>query len=435
MSVYLKTLGCRLNEAELERWGQQFRNAGYSIAQTPEQAALVVINTCAVTAMAVRKSRHAIRQLARRNPQARLVVSGCYATLEPTSVAAELGVDLVVSNQDKDQLVERTRHLLAQPSAPVAATEPGSAALFARGRSRAFIKVQDGCRYRCTFCITTVARGDERSRPIRAIIEEINQYTAAGVQEIVLTGVQLAGYGNDQESDLAELLAAILDKTDIPRIRLGSLEPWGWPPRLLDVFANPRVQPHLHLPLQSGSDRILRRMARRCWRDEFSHLAHHIRAVIPEVNLTTDIIVGFPGETAADWQQTLELVEQVEFGHLHIFPFSPRAGTRAADLPDPVSTQTQQTRVAELHALGQRLKRARLSRYLGWTGPVLWEHQPRQGRYWGYTPHYLRVTTPLPVSGIRATQLSTLDASGEFLHAKLLETTPTTEVTVNHARC
>lgn len=419
MSVYLKTLGCRLNEAELERWGQQFRSAGYTLVTAPEQAALVVINTCAVTTAAVRKSRQAIRQLARRNPQARLVVSGCYATLEPESVAAELGVDLVVANQDKDRLVEHVSRLLEQPSAPVAATEPGSAALFARGRSRAFIKVQDGCRYRCTFCITTVARGDERSHPISTIIEEINHYAATGVQEVVLTGVQLAGYGNDQGCDLAELLAAILDNTGIPRIRLGSLEPWGWPPHLLDLFADTRLQPHLHLPLQSGSDRILRRMARRCWRDDFLHLAEQAKAAIPELNITTDIIVGFPGETAADWQQTLDLVEQVDFGHLHIFPFSPRAGTRAAELPDPVSAETQQARVAELHALGQRLKSARLSRHIGWTGPVLWETQQRHGRYWGYTPHYLRVAIPRPVSGIRETRLSALDASGEFLHAEL----------------
>lgn len=425
MSVYLKTLGCRLNEAELEHWAQQFRSAGYALVTAPEQAALVVINTCAVTTTAVRKSRQAIRQLARRNPQARLVVSGCYATLEPESVAAELGVDLVVTNQDKDQLVERVSRLLEQPGAPVAATEPGSAALFARGRSRAFIKVQDGCRYRCTFCITTVARGDERSRPVSAIIEEINHYAAAGIQEIVLTGVQLAGYGNDQGNDLAQLLAAILDHTDILRIRLGSLEPWGWPPRLLDLFADTRLQPHLHLPLQSGSDRILRRMARRCWRDDFLHLTQQAQAAIPELNITTDIIVGFPGETAADWQQTLDLVEQVDFGHLHIFPFSPRAGTRAAEQTDPVSAETQQARVAELHTLGQRLKRARLSRHIGWTGPVLWETQQHHGRYWGYTPNYLRVAIPLPVSGIRETRLSALDADGEFLHAELTDTTPT----------
>lgn len=418
MQVYLKTLGCRLNEAELERWGQQFRAAGHGLVGEPEQADLAVINTCAVTGMAVRKSRQTIRHLARRNPRARLVVSGCYATLEPDAVAAELGVDLVIPNRDKDRLVERVGAVFDLPSAPAAATEPGTTALFERGRSRAFVKVQDGCRYRCTFCITTVARGEERSRSIGEIIAEINQLHVSGVREVVLTGVQLAGYGNDRGLDLADLLTAILNGTSIPRIRLGSLEPWGWPERLLELFANPRLQPHLHLPLQSGSDRILRRMARRCWRDDFLRLTGQARSAIPELNLTTDIIVGFPGESEVDWQETLELVERVGFGDLHIFPFSPREGTAAAGLSDPVPHAIKHARVRELHELGRRLKRELLERHVGWAGPVLWEATRRDGRHWGYTPNYLRVAFDAPVTGIRRVWLNSLDDSGEFLHAE-----------------
>lgn len=423
MQVYLETLGCRLNEAELERWGQQFRAAGHGLVSEPEQADLAVINTCAVTVAAVRKSRHTVRRLARSNPRLRLVVSGCYATLEPDVVAAELGVDLVVSNRDKDRLVEQIGAAFDLPSAPAAATEPAAGALFERGRSRAFVKVQDGCRYRCTFCITTVARGEERSRPIGEIVDELNRLHVGGVQEIVLTGVQLAGYGNDGGADLAGLLAAILNDTAVERIRLGSLEPWGWPERLLPLFGNPRLQPHLHLPLQSGSDRILRRMARRCWRDDFLRLTEQTRAAIPELNLTTDLIVGFPGETEADWRQTLELVEQVGFGHLHIFPFSPRTGTAAADLPDPVAPEVKRARVEQLHQLGRRLKRDCLTRYIDWSGPVLWEATRRDGRYWGYTPNYLRVATDTPVTGIRMVRATRLDVGGEFLHAEPTQVT------------
>lgn len=394
MQVHLRSLGCRLNEAELEQWGHQFRSAGHELVGDPASADLTILNTCAVTGVAARKSRQQIRQLARQNPAARLVVSGCYATLEPERVAAELGVDLVVVNAAKADLVRLTQQALELPSAPVAAIEPGAAALFARGRSRAFVKAQDGCRYRCTFCITTIARGAERSRPVTEVIEDVNRLHAGGVQEVVLTGVQLAGYQADGHG-LTALLAALLRDTAVPRIRLGSLEPWGLPDRFFRLFDNPRLQPHLHLPLQSGSDRVLRRMARRCWRADFERLVAGARAAIADLNLSTDIIAGFPGETDADWQCTLELVERLGFSQLHIFPYSPRAGTRAAGLPDQVDSATKKQRVRQLHALGRRLRRTALERFQGREFPVLWEISEASAagnrRYWGYTPNYLRV--------------------------------------------
>lgn len=420
MHVHLSALGCRLNEAELEHWARRFRAAGHDVVAEAEAADMLVLNTCAVTGVAARKSRQAIRRLHRRNPAARLVVSGCWATLEPDRAAAELGVDLVVPNADKDHLVERVGEVFAFPAMPAAATEPGDAALFARGRTRAFVKVQDGCRYQCTFCITTVARGAERSRPLAEVIAEINALHAEGVREVVLTGVQLAGYGNDTGSDLAELLGTVLRDTDMPRIRLGSLEPWGWPEKFLPLFADARLLPHLHLPLQSGSDRVLRRMARRCWTADFARRVEDCRSAIPDLNLTTDLIVGFPGETESDWRATLEFVECIGFGHLHIFPFSPRAGTRAAELPDPVDPKVQRGRVADLHDLGRRLKRAVLERHLGRIYPVLRE---RDGD-WGYTPNYLRValtgnvSEDLPIVPVR---LTAPGDDGEHILAQILE--------------
>ncbi|HEB95947.1 MAG TPA: tRNA (N(6)-L-threonylcarbamoyladenosine(37)-C(2))-methylthiotransferase MtaB, partial [Sedimenticola thiotaurini] len=373
MKVYLSTLGCRLNEAELESWSRDFRALGYDIAGRVEEAGLVVVNSCAVTAEAVRKSRKLMGRARRHNPGARLVVTGCYASLDPAASAAVEGVDLVVENRDKERLVEIVRERLALPVMPPAATPPESHIIPTGGRQRAFIKVQDGCRYQCTFCVVTLARGEERSRPPAEVVAEIDRLHAAGVQEAVLTGVHLGGYGSDIGSDLGELVRQVLERTGIPRLRLGAVEPWDLPAGFWELFRDPRLMPHLHLPLQSGADSVLRRMARRCKAAEFERLVERARRAVPDFNLTTDIIVGFPGETPEEWRQTLELVGRIGFGHLHIFAYSPRPGTRAATMPDPVPRQVIRERSEQLHALGRRLKRETLSRYPGRRFPVLIE--------------------------------------------------------------
>ena len=209
MKIHLKTLGCRLNEAELETWAQAFQKSGHQITRQAQAAHLIVINSCAVTQDAARKSRNLIRKIHRDNPQAKLVVSGCYATLNQDEAASLMGVDLVVSNKDKDQLVERTLTELNMGTMPAMSTEPGEISLFTRGRQRAFIKVQDGCRYRCTFCIVTVARGEEVSRPVQAVIDEINTLHKQGITEVILTGVHLGGYGSDLGNNLSDLIKAI----------------------------------------------------------------------------------------------------------------------------------------------------------------------------------------------------------------------------------
>ncbi len=255
MRVTLQALGCRLNEAELETWARQFRQRGYQIATAPESADLVVVNTCAVTAEAVRKSRKLLRRTQRENPRAKLVVSGCFASLESESLAREQGVDLVIPNQDKDRLVEITARELALPSMPRTAMDEDANPLFARGRQRAFIKVQDGCRYRCAFCIVTLARGEERSRPLADVVDEVNRLVSEGVKEIVLTGVHLGGYGSDGDSGLAELVRAVLADTEVPRLRLGSLEPWDLPPGLWELFDDPT--PHAS-PASPPAERLRR---------------------------------------------------------------------------------------------------------------------------------------------------------------------------------
>jgi threonylcarbamoyladenosine tRNA methylthiotransferase MtaB len=396
MRVHLKTLGCRLNEAELETWAQAFQKSGHQVTRQAENANLIVINSCAVTQDAARKSRHLIRKVHRENPAAKLVVSGCYATLNKDEAEQLLGVDLVVSNKDKDKLVERSLAELNLDTMPAMSTEPGAISLFTRGRQRAFVKVQDGCRYRCTFCIVTVARGDEKSRSIQDVINEINTLHQQNINEIILTGVHLGGYGSDLETNLTDLIKAILSQTGVPRIRLGSLEPWELTEDFYQLFDNPRIMPHLHLPLQSGSDSVLRRMARRCKTQEFAAIVDRLRKINPLFNITTDIIVGFPGETEEEWQESIAFIERVGFGQLHIFTYSPREGTKAASLPNPVPEPIKKQRSQQLHQLGAEMRLKFYQYNLGKQFSILWEGYSEpvgadRQRVFGYTPNYLKV--------------------------------------------
>ena len=399
MKVALKTLGCRLNEAEVQAWSRKFQARGLRVVNEEDNADLLVLNTCAVTRDAVRKSRHLIRRSQRRNPNARLIVSGCYASLEQDLHHEIEGIDLVVPNRDKDRLVEIASDLLDLPVMPSTATAAGMNPLFARHRSRAFIKIQDGCRYRCTFCIVTVARGEERSLTPETIIENINAASQQGVKEIVLTGVHAGGYGSDIGSNLPALIQRILAETDIPRIRMGSVEPWDLQDDFIDLFANPRFMPHLHLPLQSGSDSVLKRMARRCRTRDFSDLLDRLRDRVPGFNVTTDIIVGFPGETESEWRESLEYIEATGFSHIHIFSYSPREGTKAATLDQQVPLSIRKERSRELHELMYRMKRNALEGCIGKTVEVLWEssmeEQDEEKFVHGYTPAYQRVVTPV----------------------------------------
>ena len=396
MLVHLKTLGCRLNEAELENWAQDFQKLGHRITQDTQLAQIIVLNSCAVTQDAARKSRQLIRRIHRDNPHAKLVVSGCYATLNREEIAASLGVDLIISNQDKHLLVEKILEELDLATMPVLSTEPGETSLFTRGRQRAFVKVQDGCRYRCTFCIVTIARGEEKSRPIVTVIEEINNLHQQGINEVILTGVHLGGYGSDLNVTLIDLIKAILINTQVPRIRLGSLEPWELSEDFFELFQNPRLLPHLHLPLQSGADSVLRRMARRCKTEEFSVIASRLRATNPNFNITTDIIVGFPGETEQEWREGFDFIKKIGFGHIHIFTYSKRAGTKAATLPDAVTESVKKQRSQELHVLANEMKQQFAQHQLGQQFQVLWEgysepYSEDKKLVFGYTPNYLKV--------------------------------------------
>ncbi len=431
MNIHFKTLGCRLNEAETESWARQFQANGHNIVKGSGTADLIVLNSCAVTSEAARKSRRLIRRIHSENPTSKLVVSGCYATLNRQEVAETLGVDLVVNNTEKNKLVELTSRQLDVPTMPILATEPGMGALFRRGRQRAFVKVQDGCRYRCTYCVVTLARGEETSRSITEIIGEINRLEQEDIKEVILTGVHLGGYGSDLGVNLEQLVEAVLAHTSIPRIRLGSLEPWDLRTSFFRLFQNSRLMPHLHLPLQSGSDSVLKRMARRCHTVEFKKIVRQLNATVPEFNITTDIIVGFPGESEQEWSETLEYVEEIGFGHVHIFSYSPRSGTKAAGLPDQIPKSVKKQRSKQLHLLAELMKLDTYNRNSGHIIPILWESQPSLAEsetteVFGYTPNYIRVATAVGDSEnlenqIRPARLKAVAPSGDHVLAELVE--------------
>ncbi|RIK44044.1 MAG: tRNA (N(6)-L-threonylcarbamoyladenosine(37)-C(2))-methylthiotransferase MtaB [Chloroflexi bacterium] len=420
MRIYLGQIGCRLNYSEMETLASRLRAAGHRIVAAAEEAQVIVFNSCAVTADAVRTSRKQVRHFHSANPAARIAVTGCWATLEPAAAAQQPGVALVTPNNQKDLL-----HTLLEPwsaelddPADLARLQPDgtpfgdpfqpAVGMEAQPRTRAFVKVQDGCNNKCTFCIVTVARGESRSRPISALVQEMQRLVEQGAREAVLTGVHLGSYGRDlaggERTDLKALVVALLSETDIPRLRLSSLEPWELSDGFFGLWQRwpGRLCPHLHLPLQAGTDRQLRRMARRCTTSSFRQLVQEARTAIPDLIVTTDLIVGFPGETDEDFAAGLAFVEEMSFAHAHIFPFSPRTGTAAAGFAGQIPSVIKKERSRRLHEVIERTGRTERQRFLGQQRPVLWEGegQPladQPGRLWsGFTDNYLRVMAVAP---------------------------------------
>jgi threonylcarbamoyladenosine tRNA methylthiotransferase MtaB len=399
MKVFLDSIGCRLNQSEMETLGRQLLAAGHELVPEATAADRVVLNTCAVTKEAARDARNKTRRYHRQNGSAEILLTGCYATIAPEKLALVNGAGRIVPNMEKDNLLQ-----IIDPQAdahiPLYEKEPllREYLVGQMGHTRAFIKVQDGCDHKCTFCVTTIARGGGQSRHLGDVVAEVQALNKAGYQEAVLSGVHLGSYGQDLDrpAGLRDLVAAILAHTDIPRLRLSSLEPWDIAPDFFALWENERLLPHLHLPLQSGSDRILRLMARRTRRGAFRDLVAAARAQITDLNLTTDIITGFPGETETDFQQSLDFVREIGFSRLYVFTFSARPGTAAATMTGQLPKQLKKERTARMIALGEELGQAFHQQYEGRTRPVLWEAvsgaDDRGLRWSGYTDNYIRVT-------------------------------------------
>jgi threonylcarbamoyladenosine tRNA methylthiotransferase MtaB len=397
VKVYLDSLGCKLNQSEIEAWAGDFVQAGHRLAHASEDADLCVVNTCTVTHVADRKSRQLIRRLRRGNPTGRLIVTGCYAEMFPQDIAAIDGVDLIVGNEDKEQLVELAESLEQESSgsrAPVLDLQPETSSFqLQMGHTRAFVKIQDGCNNRCAYCIVSLARGKERSRPGQEILARIEALLAAGCKEAVLTGVHIGGYGRDLGTSLGQLVEDVLTGTTLPRLRLSSIEPWDLKPSLLRLWENPRLCRQLHLPLQSGCDATLQRMRRRYTTSQYADWVATARRSIPDLAVTTDVIVGFPGETAGDFAASLSFVEEMAFARAHVFKYSARPGTAAAEMPHQVPCAEKKRRSEAMLELARKSSQRFHRKFLGRRKEVLWETRYRdEEQTWsGLTDNYIRV--------------------------------------------
>lgn len=392
-AIYLHSLGCRLNQSEADAWARRLAEMGCRIVNDVTQADAILVNTCAVTAEAERKTRHLLRAMARANPRASIIAIGCAATLRPDELASLPNVVRVIPNAEKERTAEIVAATLGIPAGQEHMAVPTP-----RLRTRAFVKIQDGCDNACTYCIVHILRGPVRSRPPEEVIAEINQRAEEGYREIVLTGVNIGAYGRDLglTDGLARLVEAILTHTPIPRLRLSSIEPWDVEPVLLSLWTDRRLCRQLHLPLQSGCEATLRRMGRRITAADYARLVAAARAAIPDLALTTDIIVGFPGENEAEFAESLAFVERMEFARLHVFPFSPRPGTPAARMAGVVPEPVIRERAAQMRALGERMAAAFRRRFVGREMEVLWERRREDGLWHGWTDNYLPIVTACP---------------------------------------
>lgn len=400
MKVYLDSIGCRLNQSELEIYARQFRDAGHTLVPTPQEADLAVINTCTVTNAADSDSRSKIRRAVRAGTK-EVIVTGCWSTMNPETAQSFPGVSQVIPNEEKDLLVSN----LLDISPEIFDLEPLSRELIpgARLRTRAFIKVQDGCDNRCSFCVTTIARGPGKSRPVPDILNDV--YAAidsesnndSSAKEIVLTGVHLGSWGQDFSPplNLSHLVKTILNETDVPRLRLSSLEPWDLSEEFFSLWENPRLCRHLHLPLQSGSSSILRRMARKTTPGSYAALVNAVRSAYPYIAITTDLIAGFPGETEEEFLETIQFIDEMSFAGGHVFTYSTRPETSASRLPNQVPFPIRKERNARLRSLLADSARNYQHYFLNKTLPVLWESvTAMDSESWhlrGLTDNYLRV--------------------------------------------
>lgn len=396
MQVFFSNLGCKLNQAEVERLSRQFLAAGHHLAPSLESADLHVVNSCTVTHGAARDSRKTARRGARLNPRQKTVLTGCYANSDPEEAAQLAGVDLVVPNQDKERLLELVHAAFPERVPEIGpADERGLPVPFVPlqfGHARAMVKVEDGCNMKCSFCIIPSTRGRQRSRTLEEVVAEVRSLAAAGYPEVVITGVQISEY-DDHGRRLYDLIRTLLEETEIPRLRVTSIAPWKFDQRLLELWLDPRLCRHIHMSLQSGSTATLRRMRRPYGAASFRALAASLHEGIPGLALTTDVIVGFPGESDQEFAESLAFVEEMAFARPHIFTYSQRPGTHADSLPDQVPHGVKKERMARMLEVGRRSEMAFYERHLGQTAEVVWE-QHREGRLSGLTDNYIRVYSP-----------------------------------------
>ncbi len=428
-SVALYTLGCKLNFAESSTIAQQLVKNGFTRKEFHEGADLYVINTCSVTDHADRKCKKVVREALKHNPDAYIVIVGCYAQLKPQEIAQIPGVDMVLGAAEKFQLMEYLHGLKKEPKARVENQPIKSVNEFVPGfsegdRTRMFLKVQDGCDYFCSFCTIPLARGKSRSANVATTLEQVKQATAQGVQEVVLTGVNLGDFGVNHDESFYDLVRELDTLEDIKRYRISSIEPNLLSNDIIDFVAqSEKFVPHFHIPLQSGNDEILQRMRRKYLSDLYRSRIEKIKSAMPDCCIGVDVIVGFPGETEAHFLDTYNFLNELPISYLHVFPYSERANTTAKKMQDTVPLKLRNDRTTQLRSLSEKKKRAFYESQIGKTRPVLFESEVRDGNMQGYTDNYVRVVSeydPLLIDTLVPFQLQQIDAN--FLMRGTFET-------------
>ena len=416
MKIFLDMVGCRLNQAEIDALAIDLVSRGAEIVSKPDLADTIIVNTCCVTAKASADSRKMIRHY-KNNYQAKVISTGCWVSVAQPE-ALEIS-DLAYLNEQKELIPE----FLLQAPADTLSEITRKPRLGRRQRTRGFVKIQDGCNNACSFCLTTIARGKSVSKQPGAVLERVRQLENMGVKEIVLTGVQLGSWGKDfaQKSQLSQLLLFILNNSEIARIRLSSIEPWDINQQLVEVFSNPRMMPHLHIPLQSGSDSILRAMCRPVNQQRFSTMLSMLRSVNPNLAIGTDVISGFPGETDELFEESFQFIQECGFSSGHVFSFSPMPGTAAVELPNQVHQETIRQRTRRLLDHFSTREMAYKQAKIGETEQVLFESRkqsPDGVCYSGFTRDYQRaecISEENLLNKIRPVRLVSTNHSGNLV--------------------
>lgn len=404
-TVGIYTLGCKVNQYESEAIAEEFAKNGFRVQAPTQICDIYVVNTCTVTAESDRKARQFIRRVIHRNPNAYILVTGCYAQVFPEEVAAISGVDYICGNSEKFSVVEAAKSLVKcgkkpqNPEVRMASPDANgfeSMQIAQFDRTRAYVKIEDGCENRCSYCIIPSARGRIRSKAPEDVLQEVRTLVAGGCREVVLTGIETASYGKDLDHyTLADLLTEIDQIPGIGRVRLGSLDPGMMKQQFVDqISCLTSLAPYFHLSMQSGSDRILAGMKRKYNTRIAKEAIARIRAAIPNVQFTTDIIVGFPGETEEDFLQTVEFVKEVGFLMIHVFPYSRRKGTLADTMPDQIPQEIKHHRVAMLSEEAAKIRAKQLDQKIGQTDVILVEGY-RNGSAYGHTADFCEVSVPV----------------------------------------
>jgi threonylcarbamoyladenosine tRNA methylthiotransferase MtaB len=423
--VSFYTLGCKLNFAETSTITRGFTENGYEQVEFGEHADVVVINTCSVTQLADKKCRQAIGKASRNSPDAIIAVVGCYSQLKPDEIAHIEGVDLVLGNSEKFKIVEYVEEFDRQNkgttqihSCLMDNVEDFSPSFSLFDRTRSFLKVQDGCNYHCSYCTIPLARGNSRNQGIDKLVAEAQKISTQGIKEIVLTGVNIGDFGKSTDEKFLDLLRALDQVEGIERYRISSIEPNLLTDEIISFVAHSRgFLPHFHIPLQSGSNEILKLMSRRYKREIFRDRVNIIKNTMPMACIGADVIVGFPGETEALFDETCQFLNNLDISYLHVFPYSERRNTQAVSLPNKVSPEEKEYRSKILLDLSERKKMDFYQSNIEKEYPVLFESQQSKGKIFGFTPNYVKVETAFDkqlVNHCRKVKLTQLLPSGNM---------------------